>query len=94
MKLQSTLMPSSLQILVSLFFAFGNIGCLIFFTMVSVCKARQARLLKNVNKNFITSLAHNNKKEKQKWDEKLINVRLCADFCIVTVTRVSKPPIH
>ena len=45
-------MPGSLQILVSLFFVFGNLGCVVFFTMVSVCKARQAGLLKNVNKHF------------------------------------------
>ena len=46
-------MPGSLQILVSSFFVFGDLGCVIFVTMVSVCKARQARLLKNVNKHFL-----------------------------------------
>ena len=45
-------MPGSLQILVSSFFVFGDLGCVIFFKMVSVCKARQARLLKSVNKHF------------------------------------------
>ena len=34
------------------FFVFGNLVCVIFFMTVSVCKARQARLLKNVNKHF------------------------------------------
>ena len=57
-------MPGSLQILVSSFFVFGDLGCLIFFMMVSVCKAR---LLKNVNKHF-----HNFISQKRKWDEKLI----------------------
>ena len=42
----------SLQILVSLIFVFGSLGCVIFFMMVSVCKARQTELLKNVNKHF------------------------------------------
>ena len=45
--------PSSLQILVSSFFVYGSLGCLIFFTMVSVCKTRQARLLKNVKEIFL-----------------------------------------
>jgi hypothetical protein len=44
-------MPGSIQISVSSFFLFGDLGCVIFFTMVSVCKARQARLFKNVNKH-------------------------------------------
>ena len=40
-------------------FAFRSLGCMIFFTMFSVCKARQERLLKNVNKHF-----HNQQKMK------------------------------
>ena len=55
-------MPGSLQILVSSFFVFGSLGCVIFFTMVSICKARHARLLKNVKKYFITSSAETNEK--------------------------------
>ena len=51
-KIDLLYMPGSFQILVSLFFVFGNLGCMIFFTMVFVCKARQARLLKNVNKHI------------------------------------------
>ena len=35
-------MLGSLQNLVSSFFVFCDLGCLIFFTMVSVCKAREA----------------------------------------------------
>ena len=31
----------------SSFFVFGDLGCVIFFTFVLVCKARKARLLKN-----------------------------------------------
>ena len=48
------LMPGSLQTLVSIlvFLVFCDVNCVIFFTMVSVCKARQARLLKSVNKHF------------------------------------------
>ena len=45
-------LPGSLQILVSSFLVFGDLGCVIFFTMISVCKARQPRLLKNANKHF------------------------------------------
>ena len=63
-KINYYLMPGSLQILVSLFFVFGSLGCVIFFTMVSISKTRQARLLKNVNKHitqyfciFVTSSA-------------------------------------
>ena len=59
-------LPGSLQILVSLFFVFGNLGCVIFFTMVSVCKARQARLLKNVNKHFHNFVGQNQRKTKNK----------------------------
>ena len=40
-------------------FVFGNLGCVIFFTVVSVCKARQARLLKNVNKHFRNFVGQN-----------------------------------
>ena len=65
-------MPGSLQILVSSFFVFVNLGCVIFFTMVPVCKARQARLLKNVNKRFCHFVGQNQQKTKRKWDEKLI----------------------
>ena len=65
-------LPGSLQILVISFFLFGNLGCVVFFfLMVSVCKVRQARLLKNVNKHirynfhiFVTSLAKTNEKRK------------------------------
>ena len=35
---------SSLQILVSSIFVFGDLGWVIFFTMVSICKAKQTRL--------------------------------------------------
>jgi hypothetical protein len=65
-------MPSSLQIFVSSFFVFGDLGCVIFFAMASVCKARQARLLKNVNKHFRNFVGQN--QQKPKWDEKLINI--------------------
>jgi ERCC4-related helicase len=54
--------PGLLQILISLFFVFGDLGCVIFFTMVSVCKARQARLLKNVNKIFRNFVGQNQRK--------------------------------
>ena len=68
-----TLVPGSLQILVSLFFVFSKLGCLIFFMMVSVSKARQARLLKNVNKHFHDFISQNQRiTKKRKWDEKLI----------------------
>jgi hypothetical protein len=50
-----------LEILVSSFFVFGDIGCMIFFTMVSV---RKARLLKNVNKHFRNSGGQNQRKMK------------------------------
>jgi hypothetical protein len=41
--------------------------------MVSVCKARQARLLKNVNKHFRNFIGQNQlENEKWKWVEKLI----------------------
>jgi len=57
-------MPGSLQILVSWFFVFGNVSFVIFFTMVSVCKARQARLLKNKNKHFHNFISQNQRKTK------------------------------
>ena len=59
-------MPGSLQILVSSFFVFGDLGFVIFFMMVSVCKARQARLLKNVNKHFHYFVGQNQQKIKSK----------------------------
>ena len=34
------------------FLFFRHFGCVIFFTMVSICKAWQARLLKNINKHI------------------------------------------
>ena len=57
-------MPGSLQTLVILFFVFGNLGCVILFTMVSVFKARQARLFKNVNKHFRNFVSQNQQKTK------------------------------
>ena len=57
-------MSGSLQILLSSFFVFGDLGCVIFFNMVSVCKARQARLLKNVNKHFRNFVGQNQWKMK------------------------------
>ena len=63
-KKSRNLMPSSLQILVSSFFVFGSLGCMIFFKMVSVCKAWQARLLKNVNKHFRNFVGQNQGKTK------------------------------
>jgi hypothetical protein len=45
-------------------FVFGDLGCVIFFTMFSVCKARQARLLKNVNKHFRNFVGQNQQKTK------------------------------
>ena len=50
--IQAQLVPGSLQILVSSFFVFGNLSCVFFFMMISVCKEKQTRLLKNVNKHF------------------------------------------
>ena len=60
-------MAGSLQILVSSFFVFGDLSCVIFFTMVSICKARKARLLKNVNKHFRNFISQNKKKTKMRW---------------------------
>ena len=54
-------LPGSLQILVSSFLVFGDLGCVIFFTMVSLCKARKARLLKMWIIIFLTSCAKTNK---------------------------------
>jgi hypothetical protein len=58
--------PGSLQVLVSSFFVFGDVGCVIFFTIVSICKARQAKLLKNVNKHFGNLVSQNQQKTKMK----------------------------
>ena len=58
-RLSSWFMPSSLQILVSSFLSFGDLGCVIFFTLVSICKARQARLSKYVNKPFCNFVSQN-----------------------------------
>ena len=44
-------LPGSFHILITLFFVFGNLGFVIFFMMVSICKAGQATLLKNVTKH-------------------------------------------
>ena len=75
--IQAQLVPGSLQILVSSFFVFGNLGCVIFFMMVSVFKARQARLLKSVNKHFRNFVGQNQRKtKKQKWDVKLIELNI------------------
>ena len=60
----STQLPGSFQILLSLFFVFGDLGCVIFFIMVSVCKARQTKLLKNVNKHFRNFFSQNQQKNK------------------------------
>ena len=46
------------------FLFFRPFGCVIFFTMVSVCKARQARLLRNVNKHFHNFIGQNQQKTK------------------------------
>ena len=59
-------LPGSLQILVRFFFLFGNLGCLIFSTMVSVCKARQATLLKNVDKHFRNFVSQKQRKMSNK----------------------------
>jgi hypothetical protein len=56
-------MPGSLQILVSSF-VFGDLGCVVFFMMVTICKARQARLLKNVNKHFSNFIGQKQQKKK------------------------------
>ena len=61
-------MPDSLQILVSSFFVFGNLGCVIFFTMVYVCKAR---LLKNVDKHFRNFVGQNQQKTKMGFSPRL-----------------------
>ena len=58
-------MPGSLQ-MVSSFFVFANLDCVIFFTMVSVRKARQARLLKSVNKHFHNFVGQKQRKTKSK----------------------------
>ena len=76
--LYSCLMPGSLQTLVSIlvFLVFCDVSCVIFFTMVSVCKARQARqarLLKTVNKHFYNFIGQN--QQKRKWDEKPITIK-------------------
>ena len=63
-------MPSSLQILVSSIFIFSSLGCMIFFTMVSAFKARQARLLKNVNKHFGNFVGQDQQKTKSKNEMK------------------------
>ena len=55
------LRPGSLQTLVSFF---CDISCMIFLTMVSICKARQARLLKNINKHFCNFMGQNQQKMK------------------------------
>ena len=45
---------------------------MIFFKIVFVCKAIQARLLKNVNKHFRNFVSQNQQKTIiEKWDEKL-----------------------
>ena len=57
-------------------FVFRNLGCVIFLKMVSVCKARQARqarLLKTVNKHFYNFIGQN--QQKRKWDEKPITIK-------------------
>ena len=46
----------------SSFFVFDSLGGLIFFTMVSVCKARLARLLENVNTHFRNFVGQNQQK--------------------------------
>ena len=62
--IQAQLVPGSLQILVSSFFVFGNLGCITFFKMVSVWKARQERLLKNANKHFCNFVGQDQQKTK------------------------------
>ena len=73
-RIEKTQMPGSLQILVSSFFVFGDVGCMIFFKMVSICKAR---LLKNVNKHFPNFFGQNQRKIKmgRKAQKKKINHR-------------------
>ena len=56
----------SLQILVSQIFVFGSLGCMIFFTMVSVCKPRQTRLFKNANKRLRTFVDQDLQKTKER----------------------------
>ena len=63
------LMPSSLQILVSSF--------LIFFTIVSVSKEIQARLLKNVNEHFRIFVGQNQQKTKMGW-----KAHKCWKYCL------------
>ena len=69
-------MPGSLQILVNLFFVFGDLGCVIFFKIVSVCKARQARLLRNVNKHFHNFVGQNQRKTKMGWKAQKLSTKL------------------
>ena len=49
------------------FFVFSSHRLRIFFTMVSICKARQARLLKNVNKHFRNFVSQKQQKTKMGW---------------------------
>ena len=98
-------MPGSLQILVSSFFIFGNLSCEIFFTMVSVCKARQAGLLKNVNKHFCNFVSQNQQKTKmgfspclksslhqEKKTEKLEESRLSKRYAVNPARKSYKIP--
>ena len=57
-------MPGLLQILVGSIFVFGSLGGVLFYMMVSVCKARQARLFKNVNKHFRNFVGQDQQKTK------------------------------
>ena len=53
-------------------FVFRNLGCVIFLKMVSVCKARQARLLKTVNKHFYNFIGQNQRFTTKGWTETAI----------------------
>ena len=88
-------MPGSLQILVSLFFIFGDLGCVIFFTTVSVCKARQSKLSKNVDKHFRNLISPNQRKTK---DENGMKKPTRAYFVLKKILNPSKnqylPVVH
>ena len=71
------------------FCSFRCFSCVIFFRLVSVCKARQARLLKNVNKHFHNFIGQNQRKtknEKRKWDEMPISrVKTHIELCVALI---------
>ena len=54
------------RLITNLVSLFGSLGCVIFFTMISVSKARKEMLLKIVNKHFLNFIGHNQLKMKSK----------------------------